>query len=84
MRSWFLSLLEIVVVGKVFAEVYIVYQFKLSIQYLEVFIWKSLSGKENDDYAVNKIRGEVFHDLAIIGLNGSFILGEIGTGNTNH
>ena len=33
------------------------YQFKLPVQhYLEIFI-----RKENDEYALNKIRGELFH-----------------------
>ena len=41
------------------------YQFKLPEQhYLK--IWKSLSGKENDEYALNKIRGEIFHGFAVI------------------
>ena len=38
------------------------YRFKLPVQpYLEIFI-----GKENDEYALNKIRVEIFHGIAVI------------------
>ena len=46
MRAWFLSLLEIVVVGNVLAEVV----FITGLNYRYNIIWK-----ENDEYAVNKM-----------------------------
>ena len=62
MQSWFLTLLEIVVVDKVLAEV--VFITGSNCRYS--IIWKSLSGKEDDEYALNKIIGEIFHGFAVI------------------
>ena len=46
------------------------YLFKLLVRYyLEIFV-----GKKNDEYALNKIWGEIFHGSAVIRLIGSFIL----------
>ena len=59
-----LSLLEIVVVSKVLVVFITVSncRYKLSGNlYLEIFI-----GKENDEYALYKIRGEIFHGSAVI------------------
>ena len=63
MRSWFLRLLEILVVGKGLV---------LLGKGLVVFItssnchWKSLSGKEYKQFAHTKIWGEIFNCFAII------------------
>ena len=46
------------------------YRFKLLIQhYLEIFIWEG-----SDEYALNKIKGEIFHGFAVNLMIGSFIL----------
>ena len=62
MRSWFLRLFEILVVGKGLV---------LFGKGLVVFITSSncrLSGKEYNQYAHNKIWGEIFNSFAIISL----------------
>ena len=67
-RFWFLRFLEIVVVGNGL----VVFITGSNCRYN--IIWKSLFGKDNDEYAINKVRGEIFLGFAVIRLIRSFIL----------
>ena len=63
MRSWFLRLLEILVVGKglvLFGKGLVVFITSSNCR------WKSLSGKEYKQFSHNKIWGEIFNCFAII------------------